>query len=257
MRHARPPFRRWDKRREFVGSRNVRPMVRKAALPTKMFLAQMSAGFPLAYALFVASGIVFILFNLASLVASTEPIYASWLEVSQPFTDAVARIVPAVDTATAFLQQHRDFLEERDRLYWIPAIRNVLSIDFALILVLPLCYGIVLCIDLLRDRDRALANINKLDAASRERGYSIGDVLWRLVLFLSIFFLPVYFGLVGTVQPSLISFGRNMNYYFIVLGVDGLVLFQTIYYVMSFAVLKMGPRPEHLGNAAPNKPSET
>jgi hypothetical protein len=125
-------------------------MVRKAAVPTKVFLAQMSAGFPLAYALFVAAGIVFILFNLASLLASTEPIYASWLEVSQPFTDDVARFVPAVDTATAFLQQHRDFLEERGRLYWIPSIRNVLSIDFALILLLPLCFAMLLCVDLLR-----------------------------------------------------------------------------------------------------------
>src|ERR1700720_232148 len=109
-------------------------MVRKAAVPTKGFLAQMSAGFPLAYALFVASGIVFILFNLASLVASTGPLYGTWLEGSLPFTDAVARIVPAVDAATAFLQQRRGFLEEHDSLYWIPAVRNVLSIDFAMIL---------------------------------------------------------------------------------------------------------------------------
>jgi hypothetical protein len=218
-------------------------MVRKAAVPTKVFLAQMSAGFPLAYALFVAAGIVFILFNIASLLASTEPIYASWLEVSQPFTDDVARFVSAVDTATAFLQQHRDFLAERGRLYWIPSIRNVLSIDFALILLLPLCFAMLLCVDLLRDPERALDNINKLDAASKEGGYSPGNVLARLVLFLSIFFLPIYFGL--AVQPSLISFGRSMNYYFVVLGVDGFALLQAIYYVTALAVLKLGVRREH------------
>jgi hypothetical protein len=230
-------------------------MVRKTRVPTKVFLALMSAGFPLAYALFIAAGIVFILFNLASLLASTDPLYGTGLEVSQPFTDAVARIVPAVDAATAYLQQRRGLLEERHSLYWIPAIRNVLSIDFAMILFLPPCYGVLLWIDLLRDRERALASVNKLDAATRERGYSVGDVLARFVLFFPIFFLPPYFGLFGMVR-SLISFGRNMSFYFIVLGVDGLILLYAIYYLMCFTVLKLGPRPEYQGNAAPGKPSE-
>jgi len=232
-------------------------MARKAAVPTKVFFAQMSAGFPLAYALFVASGIVFILFNLASLVASTEPIYVSWLQVSQPFTDDVARFVPAVDVATAFLQQHRDFLEARDRLYWIPAIRNVLSIDFAMILVLPLCYGMFLGIDLLRNLERALVNIDKLDAATREGGFSVGYVLLRLVLWLLLFFLLPYFGLFGAAQPSLISFYRNMRYYFIILGIDGLILFLTVYYVMLLMVLKLGLRPEHQAGRELDEPHES
>lgn len=229
-------------------------MVRKSPVPTKVFLAQMSAGFPLAYALFVAAGIVFILFNLASLLASTEPIYASWLEVSQPFTDDVAKLVPAVDSATAFLQQHRDFLEERDWLYWIPTMRNVLAVDFAMILFLLLCFAIVLCIELLRAPERALANIDKLDAATRKRGYSVGRVLLQLVLCLLLFFLPVYFGLL--IKPYLSSFVRGMRYYFVVLGVDGLILFLTVYYVMCFTVLKLGSRHEYQGSAAPDKPSE-
>jgi hypothetical protein len=133
----------------------------------------------------------------------------------------------------------------------------VLSIDFALILFLPLCFAMLLCIDLLRNPKRALANIGKLDVASREGGYSVGNVLFRLVICLSIFFLPVYFGRFGMAQPSLIGLGRTMNYYFIVLGVDGLTLFLTVYYVMCFAVLKLGPRPEYQGNDAPNKPSGT
>ena len=215
----------------------------------------MSAGFPLAYALFIASSIVFILFNLASLLASTEPLYASWLEVSQPFTDDMARSVPAVDTATAFLQQHRDFLQEHGRLYWIPAIRNVLSIDFALILFLPLCYGMVLCIDMVRDSERAFANIAKLDAASRERGHSIGRVLLQLAVSLLLFFLPLYSGLV--IEPHLSSYYSNIRFYFIVLGMDGFILFLTVYYVMCFIVIKLGPRPAYQGNAAPNEPSET
>jgi hypothetical protein len=47
-----------------------------------------------------------------------------------------------------------------------------------------------------------------------------------------------------------------MRNYFIALGVDGLFLFLTVYYVVCFTVLKLGPRPEYQGNAAPDKPNE-
>jgi hypothetical protein len=112
----------------------------------------------------------------------------------------------------------------------------------------------LLCIDLLRDPERALDNINMLDVASREGGYSVGHVLLRLVVRLLLLFLPAYFGLL--VHPYLISFSRNIRYYVIILGVDGLMLFLTIYYVMSLMALKLGLRPEHQASPVPDAPNE-
>jgi hypothetical protein len=95
-------------------------------------LREISGGFPSAHKVLILAVFFFSLFNLASALIAGTAIYESWLVVSQPLTDTVAKIVPAVFVATVFLENHRSFLEEHSTLYWIPAIRNVLSLDFGL-----------------------------------------------------------------------------------------------------------------------------
>ena len=236
------------------GSQNVGTMTRKVPFRVTAILANMSRGFPLAYKVFFISAIVFSLFSLISLVASETPLYARWLEASQPFTDAVAGFVPAVGAATDFLQRHRSILEEHNSLYWIPTIRNVLSTDFALLLFFPCCFALALCIDLLRDTKRASSNFA---GDSAGLGYPIGNVVLRLLICLLVFFLPVYFGFAGTANPYLMGLTATMIYYFVVLGIGGLFLFVVIYLAVSLMTAKLRARAERHGNAAPDSPSET
>jgi len=212
-------------------------------------LTDMFGGFPLAYGVFAVAAVVFSLFNFGSSVASTTPVYARWLDASQPFTDAAASFVPAVDSATAFLEKHRDFLEEHHRLYWIPAVRNVLSINFALLLFFPSCFAVATCIDLFRDPERALNNV---DAVSKRLKAPINQIILRCAICLLLFLMPVYFDFGTTSDPFLTGFTVTILYYVIVFGANGLLLFITIYLVISLAIIRLGLHPERKGRAAPD-----
>jgi hypothetical protein len=233
--------------------------MRKNPISVTAILRLMSGGFPLAFGVFVIAVGIFTLFNLATLFVPTKPAYAHWLEISEPFTEAVAKFVPAVNNATAFLQEHREFLEQRHRLYEIPAIRNVLAIDFALLLFLPFCFAVALWIDLTRNRERALNNLNKVEAYSNELGYpAVGDLILRLVLTLSLFFVPVYFGLFGAADPSLgLGFGRSVRYYLVVLGIDGIFIFITIYLLVAFVAKKVELRAQPERGISPDKSNQS
>jgi hypothetical protein len=221
-------------------------MIGKMPIQARVSLADMFGGFPLAYKVFNVAAIVFNLFDFGSYVASTASpaLYARWLAISQPFTDAVASFVPAVDYATGYLETYHGS-------YLIPAVRNVLSINFAMLLFFPSCFAVALCIDLFSEPERVL---NSIDAVSKRLKAPISEITFRCAIFLLLFFLPVYFGYGST--PYIIGFGVTIIYYIIVLGGNGLAIFVTIYFVMSLIITKLWPHAEHRGRAAPDKPDE-
>jgi hypothetical protein len=165
-------------------------MTGKAPIQAPITLNDTFRGFPLAYGVFAVAAVVFSLFNLGSWVASRDPVCAAWLDVSRPFTNAMARFVPAVDFTTAFLEEHRSFLEERHGQYWIPAVRNLLLINFALLFFFPSCFALAACVDMLRNRERALRNA---EAVSKRLKAPINQTILFCAVYLSIFLIPFYF----------------------------------------------------------------
>jgi hypothetical protein len=138
----------------------------KAPIQARVSLADMFEGFPLAHKVFVVAAIVFTLFNFGSWIGSgtSYPLYARWLEISQPFTDTVAVIFPAVDSATQFLEKPRS---TGSFSYMVPAVRNLLSVNFALFLFFPSCFAVAACVDLLRNPERAWNNIDTVSKRFR------------------------------------------------------------------------------------------
>jgi hypothetical protein len=200
------------------------------AIKVTRALTEISRGFPSAYKVLTIAGVVFLLFNFLSWLLAADPVYESWLRVSGSITDVMEKLVPGVNRATSFLDQHRAILGQRQILYWIPAIRNVLSIDFALVLFFSLFFSAALFLDLLADPKRARDSINR--AHNGDLGGDIEDLLLRGLALVSLFFLPLYFGMVGTVNPYLISLSMNIVYYTTVLGIDGLFICLTIFLLL-------------------------
>jgi hypothetical protein len=198
-------------------------------------LAEMAEGFPIAHRVFAVAVATFTLFHLGSMLASTTPAYQVWLEASEPFTEAAATVIPAVTSAGDFLQMHRNFLEEHGTLYWIPAVRNVLSIDFALLLFFPSCFIVALCIDLLWDRQRALKHT---DQVVRRLGYPIGRAILWLAAFSLFFLLSFCFDLFGMARPFLLGLATSLVAYYIVIGISGMFLFSAIYLAVCFVAMK-------------------
>lgn len=202
-------------------------------------LTDMFRGFPLAYAVFILAAIVFGVFDFGSYIASAtlQRPYERWLEISEPTTNGVARFVPAVDSATGYLQMYRGS-------YLIPAVRNVLSINFLLLLFFPLCFALALCIDVFRGTERALNNII---AVSEKLKISIGEAVLRCIFFLLLLLFPIYFGY--GVSPYIIGFGATIIYYVIVFGGNGLALFIAFYFLTCFIVVRLMRRSEYLTTA--------
>jgi hypothetical protein len=209
----------------------------------------MAGGFPIGYKVYLVAAILFIAFNLGSILASGTSVYRGWLELTQPLTDAMAEFVPAVGSATIYMENRRTRLEQRNNLYWIPAVRNILSIDFGLIFFFSLCFIVAVSIDLLllSNPERAFNNIA---AVSMKSGYSPGNCILRFTTFLLLCFVPVYFSIFGVTDPHLISLTATMMGYFAVLGGDGFMLFALIYFLIPFVAVRF--YAGHTGSSAPD-----
>jgi hypothetical protein len=208
-------------------------MTGKVTIQDRVSLADVFRGYPLAHKVFAAGAIVFILFNFWSWVGSSTsyPPYARWLEISQPFTDAVAVIFPAVDSATRFLEKPRS---TGPYSYMVPAVRNLLSVNFFLFLFLLFCFAIASCIDLFREPERVWNNI---DAVSKRLNVPMWNQIVRFAIFLVIFFLPFYFGYAS--NPYLVALAPNVIFYAVVFGVCGLMLFVAICFIISLIALRL------------------
>jgi hypothetical protein len=187
-------------------------------------LAGVFSGSPLAQKVFVAGTTAFALFNFGSWIAAINSlaVYADWLEASQPFTDAVARIVPAVDSAPVYLENHAPDM--------IPAVRNILAINFALLLFFPWPFAVATCVDLLRNPERASGN---MEAVATVFYAPSNQVIWRgTVMFLALF-VPFYFNLLGVARPWLLGITTTMADYVVLFGVIALYLLMLIFCVIS------------------------
>jgi hypothetical protein len=201
----------------------------KAPIQNRVSLADMFGGYPLAYKVFAVAATVFTLFNLGSLVGSSTSYYIRWLQITQPLTDAVAAIFPAVDSATEFLEKP---WSTGSYSHMVPAVRNLLSVNFAMFLFFPSCFAIAACVDLLRDPERARNNI---DTVSQKLKAPIWEIILRCVICLSLFFLPFF---LGYLAPTGV-------YYATVFGGSGLFLFIAIYFIISLVALRLRPPAVH------------
>jgi hypothetical protein len=223
-------------------------MTGEPVVRTRVPLGEMATGFPIAYKIYAVAAILFIVFNLGSILASGTPAYRGWLELTQPLTDAVAEFVPAVGSATTYMEKRRTRLEQGNNLYWIPAVRNILSINFGLIFFFSLCFIVAISIDLLLNPERAFKNIA---AFSVKNGRSPGYLILRLTMFLSLFFVPFYFSISGLMDPHLISLTVTMIIYSLLLGGDGIAVFALIYFVIPFVAVRF--YAGHNGSFAPGR----
>jgi hypothetical protein len=221
-------------------------MARKVPIRIIATLGEMAGGFPVAHKVYVAAVVEFGVFNLGSLLLAGTSAYAGWLDVSQPFTDAVANFVPAVHAATAFQEEHRAFLEQHDVLYWVPAIRNVLSIDFALFFLFQIFFILALSIDVIANPDKAFGNFK---AACNKLGYPVGNVILRLVCLL-VLLLLFYFGVAGMANPHLIGLSVSIIKYFVMIGLGSLLMFAALYLAIPLVILKIGLCTEHQHRSA-------
>jgi hypothetical protein len=192
-------------------------------------LGEMAEGFPFAFKVYILAGLVFISFNFGSVLASNTLAYRDWLEVAQPLTDAVAEYIPAVPSATTYMEKNRARLEQSEDLYWIPAVRNVLSFDFGLIFVFSVCFTMAILIDLLWDSERAYENIAKV---SNKYGHSPGAFVLGFTMYLLLCFVPFYFSVFGVADPHLTSLTTTMMGYFVIIGAGGLAIVGVIYFAI-------------------------
>jgi len=156
--------------------------------------------------------------------------------------------VPAVHDATAYLQEYRVSLATRDHLYWIPAVRNVLSIDYTLFAFFQLAFMMALSIDLIANPSGAFKNFR---AACAKLNYPVGNVLLMLICFL-LLFVPLYFGVAGLAKPHLYSLSATIIEYFLLFGSIGLIMFAASYLAIPLAVSKLGLYTEHQGGSVPD-----
>jgi hypothetical protein len=219
-----------------------------ALVRTRVPLGEMAEGFPIAFKVYSVAAILFIVFNLGSILASETSAYRGWLELTQPLTDAVAEFVPAAGSATTYMEKRRTRLEQGNHLYWIPAVRNILSIDFELIFFFSLCFIVSISTDLLLNPERAFRNIA---AFSTKYGHSPGNFILRLTMYLSLFFVPFYFSISGLMDPHLTSLTGTMIIYFSLLGAGGIAVFALIYFVIPFVAVRF--YSGHRDSSAPDR----
>ena len=206
-------------------------MIRKLKLIADIPVADMYAGYPLARKIFGAALVVFALYNFFSWLGSitSYPLYVRWLEASQPFADIVAVVFPGIDSATAYLKAHNGS-------YMIPVTRNLLSIDFALLLILPSCVAVIVCVDFLRSPRLVSARVREIFKRVR---MPIGEIGLRSLMMLMLIFVPLYFGLIS--DPLVMGFTETVAYYVVVFGFGMLYFLISVCCFLSLIVLKMRP----------------
>jgi len=217
-----------ENNRGLGGSPNVGTMIGKFKIGKGVSVADVYEPYPIARRVLSVAAGVFLIYNFVSWIGSTtsHPLYARWLDISEPFTDAVAAIFPGINSSTAYL-------ESRHFSYMIPAVRNLLSINFALLLLLPSCFAVAACIDLFKDPEQVLRSI---DAISKRVPMSIREVGVRAAMFLFFFFPPLYFGLAS--DPYVTGFTPTIAYYVVAFGVIGIALNIAISCVISLVAVK-------------------
>lgn len=189
----------------------------------------MYEAYPIANRVFSIAVTTFILYNFASWAGSitSHPLYVRWLNISEPFTNVAAEIFPGIDSSTAYLNT-------RGASHMVPEARNLLSINFAMFLLLPSCFAVAACVDLFNDRDAVL---RRIDIISKRIPMPINEIGVRGALFVLILFPPIYFGLAS--DPYITSIGVTIAYYVIAFGVNCIALIVVISCVISLAAVRL------------------
>jgi hypothetical protein len=142
--------------------------------------------FPTANKWFVACAISYAVANgVLIILSSTEPsLFSKWLGVSEPWTTWTSHFFPGIDEATRILKGNN-----RNEL--IPAIRNALFLNFALLFVFPTPIVVASLVDLKKSPEHI---IRKVDLAISRTGRSISFFHAGYWLFTIIILSTVYFG---------------------------------------------------------------
>ena len=206
-------------------------MLGRIRLVVNLSVDDMYAGYPLARKVLSVAVIAFAIYNFASWLGSVtaSPVYERWLNASQPFTDVMAAAFPAIDSSTAYLKTHNGS-------YMIPVARNLLSINFALLMFLPSCVAGAACTDLLRNPQIVARSVDEIFQKVRMPIKEIG--VRSSIMFLAIFGL-LYSGLVS--DPFVMGYTTTIAYYAFVFGGGSLYFAITVCSVTSVIALKLRP----------------
>jgi hypothetical protein len=179
------------------------------AVKKKVSTRELFEGFPVARSVFYIAGIAFTAFNFgAYLVATISPsLLIAWLNLSQPFTDWVARFYPAVDPAMVNLVRAH-------KAYLIPINRNVVLIDAALAIAFLFPFSVGVGVDVLISPTTAVARAKRI-ADKLQAG--IPELILRTGSWVLIAGALLYSGMV--IEPWSISILRSITGYYVMFGV--------------------------------------
>src|SRR5580700_4359720 len=108
-------------------------------------------------------------------------------------TDAVAEIVPAVDSMTHYLEQNNA------DMHTVPAIRNLLAINFVLLFFFTPCFLGAAFIDLFREPSRACDNMVLITERTK---LPINQFFARVAPSILLCLVTLYFDILGIATPG-------------------------------------------------------
>lgn len=181
--------------------------------------------FPLANLVFHASLAAFAICNgILLIVSKIDPVFLlSWIKLSQSVTASIAHVFPAINWATGELERGAggDF---------IPAIRNVLALDFILFLVFQILIVLASFLDLGQYRMRICAGVDALILATSR------PLLWFVVVygvFTATIAVHIYLGI--GVRPFVFSLQTNYIYFaFDFLALDAAVAASVVITILHY-----------------------
>jgi hypothetical protein len=191
------------------------------------------AGCPHARRVSIVAAVTFAAFMMGSWIGfgASLSIYSHWLEISQPITGSVAEVVPAIDSTTHYLEQHKDDPDT------VTAIRNLQAINFVLLFFFALCFTVATFIDLFREPSRAYENIV---AFTERTGLSTNKRLAYGALPVFLIFVALYLDFAGIATPWVSGgFASAIYGYAIMFGCGGYLLFPAICFVASLIIVKL------------------
>jgi hypothetical protein len=201
------------------------------AVKKKVSTRELFEGFPIARGVFYITGVAFTAFNLAAyLVATIAPsLFTAWLNLSQPFTDWVARFYPAVDPAMVGL-------ERAHKAYLIPINRNIVLIDAALVIAFLLPFTVGVCIDILAGPTTVVGRAKRV-AVRLQVG--IPELILRTGLWFLITGALLYSGM--AIGPWSTSLLLSITGYYVMFGNALLVGLLMFYFIAFWLVLSVPP----------------
>jgi hypothetical protein len=199
------------------------------AVKKKVSARELFEGFPIARGVFYFAGVAFTAFNFgAYLVARILPsLFTAWLNLSQPFTDWVARFYPAVEPAMTGL-------ERAHKSYLIPINRNIGLIDAALAIAFLFPFAVGVCIDVSTNPTGVVGRAKRL--AGRFQ-VSIPELILRTGLWFLIMGVGLYSGM--AISPRSISLLLSITGYYVMFGNELLSGILIIHFVMLWLVLNV------------------